>query len=285
MIFSLFKNTNKSRQNKTYGDNKEIFLSAEWAAIDVVAQALPLDAATLFKAQIAHISIIQRFDLDREVNLFAMRGGSPYMPEELLFSDRREECDLARVALLSQGGESSEVRIVLVKGRVFSLLFSRPQSELLSWHEDDASSYIHATIQELFNPIETEGKKECEFCDNAALLDEWGGFFIKATARACRENVSLPDGLPRDYGEICLVGGRLLFDGGTVLGWEETYEIQFQGVSYTVLAELEDCGVLSVEKGSSLGKIFFIDYEGQLKKLPYEFLKDAISECRRNSDI
>ena len=122
----------------------------ETRVVEVIAAALPEDSAALLRSQVSLINKVQRIDQDREVDFYHMEKGRPAFPDTLLFPNRADEFQLARVHLTDVAtGHQSKAIVSLVKGRLFCIEFSHTPRDLRG------SSDLKIEIEQLNSPMNT----------------------------------------------------------------------------------------------------------------------------------
>jgi hypothetical protein len=103
----------------------------ETQIVEAVALALPADAAAILRNQVSLINKVQRLDRDREVDFYHIENGKPVFPDAMLFPNRAEEFELARVHLTDVAtGHQTKAVVSLVKGHLFNIEFSHTPRDL-----------------------------------------------------------------------------------------------------------------------------------------------------------
>src|SRR5580698_8557302 len=67
--------------------------------VSVVAARLESNTAERLKQQIGSVNRVHRLTDDKEVNLYRIRDGRPFLPDQLRFPDNRKHALLAAVTL------------------------------------------------------------------------------------------------------------------------------------------------------------------------------------------
>lgn len=120
----------------------------ETRVIEAIEAALPGDAAALLRTQVSLINKVHRIDQDREVDYYHIENGKPTFPDAALFSNRSDEFELAKVHLTDAAtGHQSKATVSLVRGRLFSVEFSRTPRDLRE------ASDLKIEIERLGNPM------------------------------------------------------------------------------------------------------------------------------------
>ncbi len=98
----------------------------ERAVLASVLRALrPVEEQKLSK-RIGDINLVQRLDGGREVNCYAMHGGSAIFPDETRLDSSTGERLLAKLAIKGPPGTENSCSVWLVDGNFFALEFKSP---------------------------------------------------------------------------------------------------------------------------------------------------------------
>lgn len=99
--------------------------------IEAVAAALHGKAGDLLRSQVALINKVQRLDGDREVDFYHMEKGKPTFLDAVLFPNRAEELELAKLRVSDPTtGHGTKAIVSAVKGRLFCIEFSHTPRDL-----------------------------------------------------------------------------------------------------------------------------------------------------------
>lgn len=129
-----------------FGNNSRLN-QLESRLINSIANALPESSGKLLEQQVRLINKVQRIDQDREVDLYRMENGKSCFPESMLFADRSDEFELAKLKVSDTAtGHETSVVVSLVKGRLFCLEFSHSPRDL------DVSSNLRIDVLRVVDP-------------------------------------------------------------------------------------------------------------------------------------
>lgn len=132
--------------------NKSQLTPVEAQIIEAVAAALPGKAGDLLRSQVALINKVQRLDGDREVDFYHIDKGKLTFPDAVLFMNRAEELELARLHITDKAtGHQTKAVVSTVKGRLFCIEFSHTPRDLRG------ASDLKIEIEHLRNPMCIKG--------------------------------------------------------------------------------------------------------------------------------
>lgn len=116
--------------------------------IETTASALGGRAGDLLRSQVALINKVQRLDQDREVDFYHIEKGKPMFPEAVLFPNRAEEFELAKLHVTDMAtGHQTKAVVSAVRGHLFCIEFSHPPRDLRG------ASDLKIEIEHVANPM------------------------------------------------------------------------------------------------------------------------------------
>lgn len=122
--------------------------------INAVKARLTTDAAARLQQQVNAINKVQRLAKGKEVNLYSMRRGRAVFDDALRFPADADEALLATVSLRHPEREAVlKSELWLAKGRLFSLLFSRPPGEFFGHFDARAIRPTVADVSVHLDPL------------------------------------------------------------------------------------------------------------------------------------
>jgi hypothetical protein len=207
----------------------------ESQVLTAVAAELSMPAREIFNEQIEIVNLIQRHAADKEVNFYVMRGGKPVRDEKMLFPLRQEEVQLAKIEMV--GGRAE---VWLVKGRVFSIQFSKPPKIILEkGAKIEKVSILHDPMMSAPSGADSDAKL-----------------------------TTIHSKLPDEYTHLVGDGKKIRINDWAIHGVQDIRKIVQQDGNYYLLAEKEGMGVVGVKEDETTGQLYYLDYgDGRGEKI------------------
>lgn len=201
----------------------------ERTLIDRLAASLDPEAATLIRAQVSAVNLVQRHSQNREVCFYHMEGKHVRWPDELRLPAQAPDAHLATLAFrVATEPEIRKVDFHLVRGILFSLVFDKSPSAI-----------NQLTTLEITPPV-------------LHMNPLHAGEPTPEGVRAA---------LPRDY-PLGAADAQIVPEGWTVYLPTAIRKLVLNDDTWYVLAERLDDGVLAVREGSQDGRIWYVPYDG-----------------------
>lgn len=246
------------------------FYPFEARIIEEVKSRMDNDGAARLQRQVEVINKIQRLTNGKEVNLYRMRHGKPSFDDTLRFANAADEALLASVNLTGADKRAKlKADIWLAKGRLFSLVFSKPPKLFFAGMDLKSVQPDITDVKIWFDP--TQPKPIDTVVDASALtgwLRDWNAKGIISSLHAPlseskrSEYLDRVDAqLPPDYLELVSQTEGVHLAGCIVHGISAIRQIALPDASYYTLAELEGLGALAVKDGMSDAELYFLHYE------------------------
>lgn len=211
--------------------------SLESQVLDAVSAELSPSGREVFNKQLKLVNLIQRHGDGKEVNLYVMRRGKPFIEKRLLFP-LMSEAQLATVEFLAiEGKKTFKADVWLANGRVFSIEFNKPPQEIL---EQGASV---ANVKLLRDPmsVASEATSSDARTHNDALA-------------------AIQSKLPDQYLQLVDNGKGVSINEWAVCAVQDVRKISQRDANYYLLAEKEDMGAVGVKEGDFSGQLYYLDY-------------------------
>lgn len=113
----------------------------ESQVLEYVGRYMDPKPGEVMRRQLKLYNHIQRLDKGRDVSFYVIKNGRCSFPEDAKFSVKNE-FELAKLRLVDRSsGHGSDVSVLIVNGRLFSLRFSLPPGDL-----DSKTTTISGTI-------------------------------------------------------------------------------------------------------------------------------------------
>lgn len=202
----------------------------EQRLIDALAEQLRPEARALLARQVEQVNLVQRHGDDKEVNLYAMRGGKPSFDGASLFP-LRAEANLATIRFEAVShSKPFRVTFWLVNGHLFTLEFSQSPKTL-----------------------QPEGL-EIQKVD--VLVDP-----LRPADPAIPARAPLDATLPPDYADLVARAEGSTIGDCRILRPSDIRSVVTADENYYVLVECPERGVLAIKQGSSDGEIYVLGYD------------------------
>ena len=248
------------------------FYPFEKRIIEEVEARLNSEGCSRLQQQVEAINKIQRLADGKEVNLYQMRNGKPAFDEKLRFPDGRTEALLASARLVHpENGTKLEVKIWLVKGKLFSLEFNKSPKQFFVDSSLDSIQPEIIDVKIRFDPMHPPPISTDKPIDESALtgwLREW-----HAKGQVAGLHASLPKSeqatyldsidalLPPDYLELVAETEGVELAACVVYGLAGIRHVVLPEATYYMLAEIEGLGALAVKDGNRNAELYFLHYE------------------------
>jgi hypothetical protein len=249
--------------------------------LEAVCSALPQEASALLKTQIDQVNYVQRLAGGKEVNLYSMRDGQAKFSRKSRFPNSSEEAKLAVVTLKDGAGKVIRLSVWMCNGHIFSLEYN--QSPQVSKHSE--IEILNVTV--VTDPMRKEQQEW-----RSGTIESWVNDYLIGKSISLRNPISRDEiercnheGLPEDYLDILRQANGIKSDSLILLGIDLVRNLELpndEGV-YQIFAELPDKGVLAIQKASSSGDIFFIDFEDNEATKVGKTLRQALSATTGNA--
>jgi hypothetical protein len=210
----------------------------EGQVLGAVAAELSPAAREIFNQQRDLVNLIQRHADGKEVNLYVMRRGKPFVEEQFLFPLRVTETELATVEMIEADEQKSlRAAVWLVEGRVFSIAFNKPPPR------NGEKGVEIKRVKILCDPMVPESKGTASDAQRREKILE--------TVQA-----KLPD----EYLQLVGEGKGVSINEWTVYAVQDIRKIPQRDGNYCLLAEKQDLGALGVKEDESSGQLYYLDY-------------------------
>lgn len=217
--------------------NRSRLTTAEKQVLTAVSAKLTPTAGRLFNEQLDQVNLIQRQADGKEVNLYAMRQGKPFIEDRFLFP-LRSEAQLATVEMdASNGQKAFRAEVWLANGHVFSIGFNKPPQKFLE-------QGVNVTkVEILRDPMMPESDEDVV---DAKRREE----VLKA----------IQSKLPAEYLQWVGEGMEVSFNKWTIYGLPKIRKIPQRDGNYYLLAEREGMGAVGVKEDETTGQLYYLDY-------------------------
>lgn len=248
------------------------FYPFEVRIIEEVKSRMDNDSASRLQRQVEVINKIQRLADGKEVNLYRMLRGKPIFDDTLRFANAGDEALLASVILTGADKRAKlKADIWLAKGRLFSLVFSKPPKLFFAGMNLKSVQPDIIDVRLWFDPTQRTIIDRDSVVDASALtgwLRDWNSKGIISSLHAPlsesqrSEYLDRVDAqLPADYLELVSQTEGVHLAGCIVHGVSKIRQIALPDANYYVLAELEGLGALVVKDGMSDAELYCLHYE------------------------
>lgn len=217
--------------------NRSRLTAAEKQVLTAVSTKLTPTAGRLFNEQLEQINLVQRLADGKEVNLYAMRRGKPFIEDRFLFP-LRSEAKLATVEMDAGDGQKAfKVEVWLANGHVFSIGFNKPPQKFL---EQGANVTKVEILRDPMMPASDEDVVDAKR----------------------REEVlkTIQSKLPDEYLQWVGDGKEVSFNEWTIYGVPKIRKIPQRDGNYYLLAEREGMGAVGIKEDETSGQLYYLDY-------------------------
>lgn len=217
--------------------NRSRLTAAEKQLLAAVSAELTPTAGRLFNEQLDQVNLVQRQADGKEVNLYVMRRGKPFIEDRFLFP-LRSEAQLAIVEMDAGDGQKAfRAEVWLVNGHVFSIGFNKPPQKFL---EQGANVTKVEILRDPMVPASDEDVVDAKRHEEV----------LKA----------IQSKVPEEYLRWVGEGKGFSFHEWTVYGLPKIRKIPQRDGNYYLLAEREGMGAVGIKEDETSGQLYYLDY-------------------------
>jgi hypothetical protein len=236
------------------------------AIIGAVKSELSLGGQRLLEKQMDSINLVQR-QMNREVNLYNMKGRESVRPSDLQFPNRTKETRLATVSFEAIGHDGTyAATLYLVKGFLFSIVYNSDVTKLQT--EGQSVKILSVKLfQDPMKEIPEEPKRVDLPTNFSGFLHELNESFTIRVRNLplnpddrLRFYQNIPAGLPIGYIQLIEQVDGIDVESCSIFGLSEVHEISFPDAIYVLLAEYQGMGALAVRADSSDQILYFLEF-------------------------
>ena len=249
------------------------FSPLERELLEAVASSLEPAAASLFRAQLAEVNLVQRHARKKEVNCYVKHSGSLRRNPQLQFPNQTLEARLATVTFhAARLQKKVRAELFLVKGFFFSILFSASPKEIGMPLSIDQVT-VHTDPME--RRSDGGGARQVVSAPFTGYLADWQRQFKIDSAYAPLSSAEQADRLaaihttlPSDYLELTRQCDGMDIADISVLGLSQIRELAGNEANYYLVAEMTDARALGVRCDSSDGAVALLSHDERPEYFP-----------------
>jgi hypothetical protein len=264
-----------------------VFSPLERFLVSEVENRLEPTAQDLFTRQIRTVNLVQRHAKSREMCCYSMKWGRVQLRKELRFRKTSQELKLASVIFRvpDAEGRTWKAEFELVRGHFFSIVFDKSPEPIKRTDQIDVID-----VKILADPMEESRDVTplplTEVPEFSGWIRDWLEGYVaqeafERLAKGDRQLLleSIPAKLPADYLELTEQADGLRVEDCSILGLAQAYEIVLDDMSYYVLADVVDKGVLAVPSTGEDESVFYLDYRNKGERQRFDSFQAAVTSC------
>jgi hypothetical protein len=227
------------RLSTLFGANRSKLTSLEGQVLAAVSAQLSPAAREIFDKQLELVNLVQRHADGKDVNLYAMRRGKPFIESQFLFP-LMAEAQLA-AAEITTGGEQKRFTadVWLANGCVFSIEFNRSPQKIIE------HGLKVASVRILCDPMISASER------GLSNAEQRGGALARIQSK-----------LPDEYLQTVGGGKGASINEWAVCALPVIRKVAQRDGNYYLLAEKVDMGAIGIKEDDFSGQLYYLDYGG-----------------------